>query len=188
MSVDSFKATAEQVVSQTAELTVSKVSAKARGGSPAPPRQARASLRRELPCPFLAEKAKAVRSDRGCSGLPEVPWGGGAGGRAPGGVACPQLRRRCPGRAGGRVAAEGGKTGLGPTTLRPGCGAPPRVWRGHGPCWRPRVAGTGNLLGPLPLHDLLGPALRGAWCRLAASSLESLNESPSLSWPQLLWT
>ena len=178
MSVDSFKATAEQVVSQTAELTVSKVSAKARGGSPAPPRQALASLWRELPCLFLAEKAKAVRSDRGCSGLPEVPWGGGAGERAPGGVACPQFRRRCPGRSGGRVAAERGKTGLGPTTLRPGCGGP-RVWRGHGPCWRPRVAGTGNLL---------GPALGGAWCRLAASSLESLNESPSLSWPQLLWT
>lgn len=35
MSVDSFKATAEQVVSQTAELTVSKVSAKAQAGGSA---------------------------------------------------------------------------------------------------------------------------------------------------------
>lgn len=33
MNVDSFKATAEQVVSQTAELTLSKVSTKARAGS-----------------------------------------------------------------------------------------------------------------------------------------------------------
>lgn len=35
MSVDSFKATTEQVVSQTAELTVSKVSAKAQASGSA---------------------------------------------------------------------------------------------------------------------------------------------------------
>lgn len=39
MSVDSFKATVEQVLSQTAELTVSKVNAKALVAACCPPLQ-----------------------------------------------------------------------------------------------------------------------------------------------------
>lgn len=109
MSVDSFKATAEQVVSQTAELTVSKVSAKARGGlegraaalrhprtGPAPPSG-------DNYCVFaLQRKPRLSYATTGCSGFPEVPWGGREGGRVgPGCVAWAELRCRCRGRGGG---------------------------------------------------------------------------------------
>lgn len=64
MSADSFKATAEQVVSQTAELTVSKVSAKAGRAASSEGRALRArpgTLTVSLTA--LAEKARGVLSE-----------------------------------------------------------------------------------------------------------------------------
>lgn len=77
MSADSFKATAEQVVSQTAELTVSKGSAKAG-------RAASSEGRALHACPghrpgdtyrAFAEKARGVLSDL------RLLWEGTGGGR-----------------------------------------------------------------------------------------------------------
>lgn len=73
MSADSFKATMEQVLSQTAELTVSKVSAKALVAAPAT---------QPLPAAATSSAKPSIKSLQVSAGGPRVsPYNDGALGK-----------------------------------------------------------------------------------------------------------